>query len=316
MNQPLRHALRVAIALFLILLALPGMAARKKPIRVVIWDERQPAQKTVYPNFLGNYLAEYLTKVGAAKPGREPEFVVMSVGLDDPDQGLPKEVLDNCDVLIWWGHQRHADVKDELVKDIVERIKKGQISLFSLHSAHWSKPFTGAMDARAIQDALKSLPARRRASATVITIPGDRRLMDRNERLTPYFTLKSDEGKKAVLEVKLPSCVFPAVRADGKPGHITTVMPNHPIAKGVPATFDIPQTEMYDEPFHVPTPDAVIFEEKWDGGEHFRSGDVWSVGKGKVFYFRPGHETFPVFKQPETLRIVENAVRWLGTHPK
>jgi trehalose utilization protein len=117
---------------------------------------------------------------------------------------------------------------------------------------------------------------------------------------------------KPTLTIHLPSCVFPAVRNDGKPSHLRTAAKDHPIAKDVPETWDIPQTEMYDEPFHVPAPDAVIFEERWDAGERFRAGLVWSVGKGRVFYFRPGHETYPIFKQPIPLRIVENAVRWLG----
>jgi dipeptidyl-peptidase-4 len=72
------------------------------------------------------------------------------------------------------------------------------------------------------------------------------------------------------------------------------------------------QKRAYGEPFHVPKPDAVVFEERWDKGEHFRSGCVWKVGKGHVFCFRPGHETYPVFKQAEPLRVVENAARWLG----
>jgi hypothetical protein len=75
---------------------------------------------------------------------------------------------------------------------------------------------------------------------------------------------------------------------------------------------DIPQTEMYGGPFHVPAPDEVVFEEKWDKGEHFRSGCVWRVGQGRVFYFRPGHETYPIFQQAEPLRVVQNAVRWMG----
>src|SRR5258708_18684641 len=132
------------------------------PIRVVVWDERQPAQKQAYENFLGNHLAEFLH--GFTKNGK-PEFDVKSVGLDDPDQGLPKDVLDNCDVLIWWGHQRHDEVKDELVKDIVHRIQNGKLALFALHSAHWSKPFTEAMNQRAIADALKSLPPGQQAVA-------------------------------------------------------------------------------------------------------------------------------------------------------
>ena len=69
---------------------------------------------------------------------------------------------------------------------------------------------------------------------------------------------------------------------------------------------------MYDEPFGVPAPDLVIFEESWKDGEHFRSGALWNIGKGKVFYFRPGHETYPVFRQEFPLKIVENATVWLG----
>ncbi len=103
-----------------------------------------------------------------------------------------------------------------------------------------------------------------------------------------------------------------AYRGDGKPSFVKVLRPEHPIVEGVPPEFEIPQTEMYDEPFHVPPPDEVILEERWASGEWFRSGAVWKLGQGKVFYFRPGHETYPVYKQAIPLRIVTNAVRWLG----
>ena len=83
--------------------------------------------------------------------------------------------------------------------------------------------------------------------------------------------------------------------------------------RGLPAEFEVPQSEMYDEPFHVPEPDAVLFREDWRSGGRFRGGMLWNLGQGKVFYFRPGHETFPVFKDPNVVRILDNAVRWLGT---
>jgi trehalose utilization protein len=69
---------------------------------------------------------------------------------------------------------------------------------------------------------------------------------------------------------------------------------------------------LYGEPFHVPQPDQVVFKETFSGGEWFRSGPIWNLGKGKVFYFRPGHETYPVFKEELPLRVIENAVRWLA----
>jgi trehalose utilization protein len=282
-------------------------------IRVVVWDERQPAQKQAYENFLGNHLADFLRGI---KKNNKAEFDVKSVGLDDPDQGLSKEVLDNCDVLLWWGHQRHGEVKDELANDIVKRIRSGKLMLFAIHSAHWSKPFRYSMEARSVDDAMKSLSAGERAKATVVTIPPDLRLMERNEKMTPYWTKAAGANGEIKLTVKLPSCVFPFVAAEGNPGHITTLMPEHPIAKGVPASFDIPQTECYGGPFHVPTPNARIFEEKWDNGESFPSGSVWKLGRGTIFYYRPGHETYRVFKQTENLRIVENATRWLGSQKR
>ena len=88
------------------------------------------------------------------------------------------------------------------------------------------------------------------------------------------------------------------------------------IAQGIASEFELPQTEMYDEPFHVPEPDEVVLEERWATGEWFRSGLVWNLGKGHVFYFRPGHETYPVFKKKPVLQLLENAVRWLAVKPK
>jgi len=90
------------------------------------------------------------------------------------------------------------------------------------------------------------------------------------------------------------------------------MLSEHPIAKGLPKSLSMRSTEMYDEPFHVPEPDELIFEETWETGERFRSGMLWKVGEGTVFYFRPGHETFPVYKQSEVIRILENACRALG----
>jgi trehalose utilization protein len=196
----------------------------------------------------------------------------------------------------------------------VQRIKAGQLSAIFLHSAHWSEPFISAMCERATEDAVKSIPPAARNKVKVKKLPPDLSgLAPRKGPLTPSFRRFRDTNGVNTLEIKMPSCVFPAVRNDGKPSHIKTLLPNHPIAKGIPDAFDIPQTEMYDEPFHVPTPDFVIFKERWDSGENFRSGILWNVGKGMVFYFRPGHETYPIFKQDVPLKIIENAVRFLGS---
>ena len=277
-----------------------------RPIRVVVWDEQQPAQKQAYENFLGNEIASFLKQ----RPGLD----VKSVRLDDPEQGLSKQTLDACDVLVWWGHVRQAEIKRETGQQLVDRIKQGKLSLIALHSAHWSVPFVEAMNERAIADALATLSPEERKLATVDAIRPEKYAQPkRDARLTPNVEKIVQPDGKIVLKVQLPNCCFPAYRGDGKPSHVRTLLSHHPIAAGVPAQFDIPHTEMYDEPFHVPAPDEVIFEERWDAGERFRSGAVWKIGQGRLFYFRPGHETFDVFKQPETLQIVENAVRWLGT---
>lgn len=288
------------------LLAIVSPSAAAESIRVVVWDERQPAQKSAYGGFLGDTIAAHLAK--------QPGLTVKSVGLDDPEQGLSSEVLDHCDVLIWWGHQRHGEVTDAHVAAITDRLKAGQLSLVALHSAHWSKPFIAAMNARAIEDALKSVPESKRASIKVTEVKYPGGLPKADGPLTPsHKIIKTADGTES-LEVKLPGCIFPVVRNDGKPGHLKTLAPKHPVAAGIPAAFDVPQTEIYGGAFHVPKPDAVVFEEHWDTGDAFTSGCAWTVGKGKVFYFRPGHETYPIFKQEIPLKIVENAVRWANPH--
>jgi len=86
--------------------------------------------------------------------------------------------------------------------------------------------------------------------------------------------------------------------------------PGHPILEGIEDHFIIPHTEMYGEHFDIPEPNETILISNFEGGEVFRSGCTFRRGAGKVFYFRPGHETFPIFYQAEVQRIIANAVRW------
>ena len=88
------------------------------------------------------------------------------------------------------------------------------------------------------------------------------------------------------------------------------VCPSHPIVAGLGEYFILPHTEMYGEFFDVPAPDELIFISSFAGGEVFRSGLTYRRGAGKVFYFRPGHETFPIFLDPNVQRVIANAVRW------
>lgn len=88
------------------------------------------------------------------------------------------------------------------------------------------------------------------------------------------------------------------------------VLPTHPITQGVGEYFEIPSEEMYGEPFGIPTPDELLFISWFSGGEVFRSGATWYRGHGRVFYFRPGHETYPTYHQPEVQKVIANAVFW------
>jgi len=283
------------------------VAAAESPIRVVVWDEQQPAQKLAYDNFLGNAIAEHLTK--------QPGLRVISANINQSDKGIPSSLLDSTDVLIWWGHVRHNEITPAVSNDIVQRIKRGQLALVALHSAHWSNPFVEAMNERTKEDARRRYPDPTNGPAVKFEFiaPNGRFIPTADSLKSPAFYAMK-RGAQLTVRVDLPNCVFPAYRADGKPSTITVLKPEHPIAKGLPASFEIPQTEMYADPFHVPDADDVLFEEKWSAGESFRSGLIWKLGEGRVFYFRPGHETYPVFKQELPLKIVANAVTWLGSN--
>jgi trehalose utilization protein len=88
------------------------------------------------------------------------------------------------------------------------------------------------------------------------------------------------------------------------------INPAHPIARGIGEYFEIPAEEMYGEPFGIPEPDQLIFISWFTGGEVFRSGATWQRGNGRIFYFRPGHETYPTYHQKEVQQVITNAVRW------
>lgn len=91
---------------------------------------------------------------------------------------------------------------------------------------------------------------------------------------------------------------------------IWCIKPSHPIAEGVPDHFGLPREEMYGEPFDIPDPDETIFLGWFKGGEVFRSGVTFTRGRGKIFYFQPGHEEYPIYKDENIRRIITNAVRW------
>ena len=88
------------------------------------------------------------------------------------------------------------------------------------------------------------------------------------------------------------------------------INPSHPIADGIGEYFELEYEEMYGEQFAVPEPLETVFISWFQGGEVFRSGLTYRRGAGNIFYFRPGHETYPTYFQPEVQRVIANAVRW------
>ncbi len=86
--------------------------------------------------------------------------------------------------------------------------------------------------------------------------------------------------------------------------------PAHPIAQGIGRFILLDHEETYGEPFGIPHPDEQVFIGSFEGGEVFRSGCCWQRGMGRIFYFQPGHETFPIFHHPDIIRVLKNAVHW------
>jgi trehalose utilization protein len=95
---------------------------------------------------------------------------------------------------------------------------------------------------------------------------------------------------------------------------IWTVAPQHPIAAGVPHPLILERHEMYGEYFDIPPPDQLVFISTFSGGEAFRSGCCFHRGKGRIFYFSPGHETYPIYHDPAIARVLCNAVSWAAPH--
>jgi len=267
--------------------------------RAVLWHQGESdanqadPTRTLPGNLYRDYL-EQLNRTSRREIGWNAPWFVAQASYHVPGD---EATLNGTDVVIWWSHQKNHVVTDENVERLVTRVRQGRLGFIALHSAHWARPFVRLMQERAKDDALAQIPAAERATATFEYFNQNSlgKVPRRDAPLTP--ALRQEDG---VWKLTLPGCIFPAYRGDGAPSRVTTLLPDHPIAAGLPLKWDVKQTEMYDEPFHVPKPDAVVFEERWDKGGHFRSGCVWQVGKG------------PVFKQAEPLRVVENAARWLA----
>lgn len=86
--------------------------------------------------------------------------------------------------------------------------------------------------------------------------------------------------------------------------------PSHPIAQGIGRFIKLDAEETYGEPFDIPEPDELVFIGSYEGGEVFRAGCCFKRGNGNIFYFQPGHESFPTYKNPDIIRVIKNAIYW------
>lgn len=123
------------------------------------------------------------------------------------------------------------------------------------------------------------------------------------------IVLHSGHASKIFRKLMGTSCEL-KWREIGEKERLWVVEPGHPIAEGLEEYFEIPHAEMYGERFDIPAPDTLVFISWFQGGEVFRSGCCYQRGLGKIFYFRPGHESFPIFYQPVIQRVLRNAINW------
>ncbi|NLO74472.1 MAG: trehalose utilization protein ThuA [candidate division WS1 bacterium] len=111
------------------------------------------------------------------------------------------------------------------------------------------------------------------------------------------------------------SCSLNWREADDKE-RLWVIAPSHPLAAGLPPYFELPAEEMYGEFFDIPAPDELVLVSWFTGGEVFRSGCCYNRGHGRIFYFRPGHETYPTYYDANVLRILTNAIHWCAPTPE
>lgn len=104
-------------------------------------------------------------------------------------------------------------------------------------------------------------------------------------------------------------------RESGDRERLWVVAPGHPITEGLGDYFEIEEEEMYGEHFDIPAPETLVFISWFTGGEVFRSGACYTRGRGKIFYFRPGHETLPTYHNKDVQRVIVNGVHWAAPTP-
>ncbi|WP_436938124.1 ThuA domain-containing protein [Staphylococcus xylosus] len=123
------------------------------------------------------------------------------------------------------------------------------------------------------------------------------------------IVLHSGHFSKIFKSLMGTSCDLKWREADEKE-RLWVVDPTHPIAEGIDSYFELEKEEMYGEHFDIPSPDETVFISWFEDGEVFRSGATFKRGNGKIFYFRPGHESYPTYYNLNVQKVIKNAVKW------
>jgi trehalose utilization protein len=243
--------------------------ANAGPVRVLVWDENPPhAPKEIYPNSINGAVAEGLRELGG------DHLQAKTANLDDPDQGINEAALCETDVLIWWGHARHGQVKDEVAELVKKHVHENGLGFVCLHSGHYSKTF------RAVLNATGHLKGGWREDGQ----PEEIRVCAPHHPIAKGvsdFTLDAEEMYGSPFDVPPPVCtVFQSYFPAG--GEYFPCGLTWSVGEGVDPKFT-----------------------SGPGG-----GKGQGEGRGRVFYFRPGHETLRTYFDPNVRRVITNAVFW------
>ena len=218
-------------------------------INVTIWNEFRHEKehegiRKIYPEGIHGAIAKGIAA---------DDLNIRLASLDEPEHGLTDEVINSTDVMIWWGHCAHSEVRDDIVAKVHKRVLEG-MGLIVLHSGHDSK----------------------------------------------------------IIKKLLGTSCSLVWREAAEHERLWCVDPTHPIARGLGEYVDIPEEEMYGEPFDIPAPDELVYLGWFEGGEALRAGCVFRRGRGKIFYFNPGHETYPTYHIPEVQRLLTQAAEYVA----
>lgn len=221
---------------------------RKEHMKLTIWNEfihekTNDIVKEIYPDGIHKQIGTIFAE--------DDDIEITYATLEEEHHGLSDDVLNNTDVLLWWGHMAHDKVSDEIVDKVHQRVLEG-MGLVVLHSAHMSKIFIKLMGTSC-----------------------DLKWREANEK-----------------------------------ERLWVIEPSHPIMQGLDEYIELEEEEMYGEFFDIPTPDELLMISWFEGGEVFRSACTYRRGKGKIFYFRPGHETHPTYYNKEIQKVIYNGVQW------